>query len=169
MNFFGGGRACGSSWARAQTGAPAVWPKPLQWQYWILNLLHHKRTPWVFKLGVTLFTWVFLGGGFSVVSFLPESNWEGSLRRGGPPPLQSWWPRIIADRERWKPLLFLGSCRDAFGTYLKTMRAVSRGIVLCGHPRIRAEEIVDLRNWGFSPVWTSAIFENCMKMKYLTD
>jgi len=24
---------------------PQQWPKPLWWQHWILNLLHHKRTP----------------------------------------------------------------------------------------------------------------------------
>ena len=36
--------ACGSSQARDQTHTPQ-WPKPLQGQCQLLNLLHHKRTP----------------------------------------------------------------------------------------------------------------------------
>lgn len=36
-------KACGNSWARNWTQAQQ-WPKPLQWQHWTLNPVHHRRT-----------------------------------------------------------------------------------------------------------------------------
>ena len=44
LSFLAVPTACGSSWARDQT-CPRQQLEPLQWQHWIPNLLHHRRSP----------------------------------------------------------------------------------------------------------------------------
>ena len=59
VGFLATSVACGSSWASDQTCTTAA-TKPLQWQFWILNLLHHKGIPHGLSYFVCLFVYDFL-------------------------------------------------------------------------------------------------------------